>query len=201
MTSYSLLYPRGPALSWWRSQSWKPEKSEGREWKPHRSHVYDENRGLGNTAGKHRVRDDMWRFKAAPRNALPVGSSVKDFETRKALWSSVAINVWPVPTLARTPPANISTSPMAKWRFLLCYFSLSRSPCTRQCTYFIFSIHSKIPFCFSNNQFSRPFLLSFCWGHTVLQDYNLCSSAESDSSDTKKGNYGHLSQNKTLELT
>lgn len=104
-------------------------------------------------------------------------------------------------------PADVSTFLMAKWRFLLCCFSLSRSPCTRQCTYLIFSIHRKIPFCFWNIQFSQPFLPSFCWGHTVLQDYNLCSSAESDSSDTKmcetaesKGNYEQLSQNEKSEL-
>lgn len=108
----------------------------------------------------------------------------------------------------RSFPANPSTSLIAKWRFLHCCFSLSESPCPSQCTYIIFSIHSKIPFCFWNIQFSQTSLLCFCWGHTVLQAYNLCSLAESDLSDTmmgktaeSKGNYENLSWNKILQLT
>lgn len=113
----------------------------------------------------------------------------------------------PATTLTRSFPANPSMSLMAKWRFLLCCFSLSGSPCPSQCTYIIFSIHSKIPFCFWNIQFSQTSLLCFCWGHTVLQAYNLCSLAESDLSDTMMGkiaeskrNYENLSWNKILQL-
>lgn len=156
-----------------------------------------------------KVRDHTWRLKAVLWDALPMGSSVKDRETSEKHQGALGPEKsWLATTLNRIFPANTSTSPITKWRFLLCCFSLSGSPCPRQCTYIIFSMHSKIPFCFWNIQFSQLSLLSFCWGHAVLQDYNLCSLAESDSSDTKTGktaeskeNYEDLCRNKKLQWT
>lgn len=188
-----------------RFLSWKLGKNEGTKWKT----VWWEGDAEKQKAGPCKVRNYGWRLEAILWDVLTMVSSVKDRETSEKHQEVLELEKsQPATTPAKIFAINTSTSLITRWRSLLCCFSLSGSPCPRQCTYIIFSIHSKIPFCFWNIQFSQPSLLRFCWGHALLQDYNLCSLAESDSSDTvmdktaeSKGNYENLSQNKKLQLT
>ena len=81
------------------------------------------------------MRNYTWRLKAILRDALPVGSSVKDRDTSKKHQGALGPEKSrPATTFARIFPANTFVSLITKWRFLLCCFSLSGSPCSRQCT-------------------------------------------------------------------
>lgn len=202
----SLLSQRGSALSrvgtrWFctagklipRSLSWKLGNPRGQYERVYDKKDAEKQRGEGfrPSCGMPCLWEIQWK-------AVKLKKSSGSFEAREIATSSYPHQEFPC------KPFHVSD----RQRFLLCCFSLSGSPCPSQCTYIIFSIHSKIPFCFWNIQFSQTSLLSFCWGHTVLQAYNLCSLADSDLSDKMMGktaeskrNYENLSRNKILQLT